>query len=238
MKKVLYYLAQVSLLLCSLMLGFVTTEQMALLCYSSLLAGILLMVAYAVGTKTNWAGLFLYATVACCHWFYLSVANDTAPIAMGCLGACLLLSLVFLYLTIRKPFDLRHLLSFTLFAKVALIPELLLNYLMAKSSGVEMFSYFNWVLLALTSLFAISCLVAMYRRQIILQSWAIVLGVFQFFFFTDTISSAAMLIMVARYQEPEPEVHEPLYKKSAFAPNKALKPKKQIPRQTQKKARK
>lgn len=64
MKKVLYYLAQISVLLCSLMLGFVSTPELAILCYSSLLIGFLLMLAYAVATKTNWAGFFLYASVS------------------------------------------------------------------------------------------------------------------------------------------------------------------------------
>lgn len=220
MKKVLYYLAQISLLLCSVMLGFVSTPELAILCYSSLLIGFLLMLAYAVATKTNWAGFFLYSSVVLCHLFYLSVSSSFAGSVMTGMVCFMVVALFFLYTTIKQKFDLRHLLSFTLFAKAALIPELILNYLMAKTSNTEMFSYFNWILLAFTSLFAICCLVAMYRRQIIVQSWAIVLAVFQFFFFTDIISTAAMLVMVVRYKEPEPEVHIPLYKKAAFSSNK------------------
>lgn len=227
MKKILYYFAQAMLLLCSLLVGFVGSSQSVIFCYSSLLIGIFMMLYYCASTKTDWAGFFLYGTVACCHLFYLSVSKAYSSFCMGAMVAFMLMALVFLYLTFRrKDVNLRDLLSFTLFEKAALIPEMLLNYLMAKSSGTEIFGYFNYVLLALTSLFAISCLVRMYRKEIIVQSWAIVLGLFQFFFFTDIISTAAMLIMVIRYKEPEVPVKKPIYEKGAFSANKVHKRKK------------
>lgn len=227
MKKVLYYCAQAMLLLCSLMVGFVGSSQSVIFCYSSLLIGLFMMLFYCSSQKNSWAGFFLYGTVAFCHLFYLSVSSAYSSFCIGGMVTFMILSLVFLYMEFhRKKASLRDLLSFTLFEKAALIPEMLLNYLMAKSSGTEIFGYFNYVLLALTGIYAISCLVKMYQKQIVVQSWAIVLSLFQFFFFTDILSTAAMLIMVIRYKEPETPIKKPIYEKAAFSANKVHKRKK------------
>lgn len=225
MKKILYYFAQVMLLFTSIMLGFIDSTQSMIICYSCLLTGIFLMLAYAIGTKKNWTGFFLFSSVAMCHLFYLSVSTPYSGWLMGALVSIMLIALFFLFQTSKSNFNLRELLSYTLFAKVALIPEIVLNYLMAKDPAYSMMGSFNWILLAFTSLFAITVLVRMYQKQIIVQNWAIVLGLFQFFFFTDIISCIAALTLIIRYKEPEPVKKKSIYEKASFSNAKARKPK-------------
>lgn len=228
MKKILYYFGQAMLILTSILLLVMDSMEMMVIAYSCILTGIFLMLAYAVGTKTktNWTGFFFFTSISICHLFYTSVFfNPFAGWIMGALVVMMLLALIFLYQAIKSDLDIRSLLSYTLFAKIALVPELIMNNYLSQNPDFVMLGQFNWILLAFTSLFAISTLVKMYQKEIIVQSWAIVLGLFQFFFVSDVFAVIAMLILVIRYKEPLPEEKIPVYKQSTFSSNKVRKPK-------------
>ncbi|MDO4664493.1 MAG: hypothetical protein Q4A59_06380 [Erysipelotrichaceae bacterium] len=227
MKKILYYFGQAMLILSSLLLFILDSTETMIISYSCIITGILLMLAYAVGTKskTNWTGFFLFSSISMCHLFYVSLFTPYSGWIMGAFVVMMMVALVFLYFSLKDDIDLRALLSYTLFAKIALIPELIMNQYLAQGPDFAMLGYFNWILLAFTSLFAIRALVKMYQKEIIVQSWAIVLGLFQFFFISDIFSVVAMLTLVIRYKEPEPEVKTPVYKKDTFSSSKVHKPK-------------
>lgn len=225
MKKILYYFAQALLLISSILLGFVSGMETLILCLSCLLTGSLMMLVYCWKTKPAWPGFCLYETAVFCHLFYLSAAGSWAPICMTGLCAFAIFSIGGLVFMIRQDFDVREMLSFTLFEKTAFIPEILLNRLMSQASGNEMFRTFSWVLLALTSAYAIACIAKMIQKGMISQPWGIALGLLQFFFFTDILSCGALLILAWRYKEPEPEKKKPIYQKAAFSAPKKMKPK-------------
>lgn len=227
MKKILYYFGQVMLILTSLLLFILDSTQTMIMSYSCILTGILLMLAYAVGTKskTNWAGFFLFSSISMCHLFYVSVFTPYSGWIMGAFVVMMMTSLLFLYRATKDDLDLRSILSYALFSKIAIIPELIMNQYLAQNPDYSLLGNFNWILLAFTSLFAISALVKMYKKEIIVQSWAIVLGLFQFFFISDIFSVVAMLVLVFRYKEELPETKTPVYKKDTFSSSKVHKPK-------------
>ena len=227
MKKILYYFGQAMLILSSLLLFILDSTQTMIISYSCIITGILLMLAYAVGTKTktNWAGFFLFSSISMCHLFYVSVFTSFSGWIMGAFVVMMMTSFLFLYRAVKDDLDLRALLSYTLFSKIAIVPELILNQYLAHNPDYSMLGNFNWILLAFTSLFAISALVKMYQKEIIVQNWAIVLGLFQFFFVSDIFSVVAMLVLVLRYKEPISEKKIPVYQKGSFASSKVHKPK-------------
>ncbi len=236
MKKILYYTAQVLLLLCSLMLGFVNSTEMMILCVSSLICGLLLITVYSVMTKRNALAFFLYATVVCTHAFYLSSTQAFAPILLADMALMMVCALsVLIYMT-RRDLPIGDTLEDVLFAKAALIPEIMLNYLMSKSSGDNMFIWFSWLLLAFTSVCVLCVIWKMVRTGELEQSKAIAAGLLQCFFFTDILSCTYLIIHHVRFETKKHQEEEearasyvPLYKKASFSKSG----KKQIPHKTQ-----
>ncbi len=210
MESILYYFAQVLLLMCSLMMGFVDGTQTYIMCISCLITGFLLMLTYVVKTKVHWPGFCLYGLVVFCHLFYLSVNTAYSSIMMVGLTLFAILAFGSAFYSLRFPASIERTLSFILFEKIALIPEILLNYLISRQSGNAMFANFSWVLLAITSLHAIFCIQKMIRAKMVMQSWGIALGVLQFFFFTDILSTGALMVLAAK-ANPRPKKH--LFKK-------------------------
>lgn len=218
MQKILYYAAQAVLLLSSLLVPFVSGNELLILCISCLVSGLLLMLVYAFKSPSHWGSFFLYATVVFCHAMYLSLGSSLMIymlVAMILMMVCAAAVLVWL---IRGAFPYRRVLEDSLFGKAALIPEVILNYLLARQSGDSTFSNFSWVLLALTSAYVIAAAAVMYRKKIITPSWAFATSLLEFFFFTDLIGDVILLIMAIRHKEKVEEVKKkaPLYAKSAF----------------------
>ncbi len=203
MESILYYFAQVLLWMCSLMMGFVDGTQTYIMCISCLITGFLLMFAYAVKIKVHWPGFCLYGLVVFCHLFYLSANTAYSSVMMVGLTLFAILAFGSAFYSLRFPAAIERTLSFVLFEKMALIPEILLNYLISRQSGNAMFANFSWVLLAITSLHTIFCIQKMIRAKMVVQSWGIALGVLQFFFFTDILSTAALMVL-AHKANPHP----------------------------------
>lgn len=225
MKKILYYFAQGLLLICSVLLGFISGTETLILCLSCLATGTFMMLYYCWKTPGCWPGFCLYETAVFCHLFYISAASSYASVCMAGLCAFVIFSIGGLVYWIRRKSDPKEMLSFVLFEKTAFVPEILLNRLMSQASGSSMFQTFSWVLLALTSAYALACIVRMIQTGMLTQSWGIALGLLQFFFFTDILSCGALLILAWRWKAPEPEKKIPIYQKAAFSANKKMKPK-------------
>lgn len=196
MESILFYFAQVLLLICSMMLGFVESMQTYIMCISCLLTGFLLMWAYAIKVKVHWPGFCLYAMVVFCHLFYLSANTAYSAFVMVFLTLFVILAFASAFFFLKGTFFVKRSLTFVLFEKIALTPEFLLNYLISRQSGNPMFANFSWILLAVTSIHAIFCIHKMIRAKIVSQSWGIALGVLQFFFVTDILSTATLLILM------------------------------------------
>lgn len=224
MKKILYYTAQVLLLLCSLMLGFVNSTEMMILCVSSLICGLLLITVYSVMTKRNALAFLLYATVVCTHAFYLASTQAFAPILLAGMTLMMVCALSVLIYMSRRDLPIGDTLEDVLFAKAALIPEIMLNYLMSKSSGDSMFIWFSWLLLAYTSLCVFAVIWKMLKAKELDQSKAIAAGLLQCFFFTDILSCSYLIIHHVRFETKKRKEEEearasyvPLYKKASFS---------------------
>ena len=78
MKKILYYLAQILLVISTLFVGFVTSTEMMILCVSCLITGCLLMLVYALSSEKNFCAFFLYGMAASAHFFYLFALQSFA----------------------------------------------------------------------------------------------------------------------------------------------------------------
>ncbi len=219
MKRILYFTAQVLLILSSLLVGFVSSTEMLILTLSCLLCGTLLMIAYCVGSKSGWSGLFLYLMAGCCHLFYLFVFSPYSASLMALMLSFMAASVVMLVVLYKKSYKPSDLLWDAIFIKTALLPEVLLNTLMSKQTGNELFSYFSWVLLAVTSAYVILADLKLYNDKIVSSSWALVCGMLQFMFGTDIIGAIILLVMDKSWKAPVEDVRpEPtILKKGAFS---------------------
>lgn len=222
MKKILYYTAQAMLLLCSLMLGFVTDLQLMIPCISSLICGFLLMLVYTLQSRKNWIAFFLYTTVVFCHAFYLTVSMSIAPVMLALMAVMMLCSAAVLVFEVKKGIPCRDTFEDVLFTKAALIPEVLLNMLMNRTSHDGMFSTFSWVLLALTSAWAIAAIARLMQEKRMDLSKAIAAGLLQFCFFTDILSCIYLLIYTIRNPlvQNEAAPASSILKSSAFSGSK------------------
>ncbi len=226
MKRFLYYSAQVLLILSSLLVGFVSSTELLILTLSCLLCGTLLMICYCVGGKTGLAGLFLYLMAASCHLFYLFVSSPYSASLMALLLSFMAASVVMLFVVWKKNVPATDLLWDAIFIKTALLPEVLLNTLMARQTGNQLFSYFSWVLLAVTSAYAILADFKLYKDKVISSSWALACGMMQFLFVTDIIGGIILLVMAKTWKAPvldEPK-ESTILKKGAFSKNHRGKP--------------
>ena len=225
MKKILYYFAQGLLLIVSLMLGFISSTEMLILCLSCLSTGAFMMLYYCFKTPNAWPGGCLYGVVVFCHLFFLASYTSFAGLCMAGLAAFFIFAVGGLVYMVRKGFSFKDMLSFALFEKTALVPEILLNWLMNRASDSNMFVYFNWVLLALTSAYVIACLARMLSLKNVTNAWAVALGLLQFFFFTDIIGAAILLVLAWRWKAPQPAKKTRIYQKASFSGSKKMKPK-------------
>lgn len=208
------------------MLGFVESLQTYIMCISCLLTGFLLMWAYALKTKVHWPGFCLYGMVVFCHLFYLSANSSYSAFVMVFLTLFVILAFASAFFFLKGTFFVRRSLTFVLLEKIALTPEFLLNYLISRQSGNPMFSNFSWILLAITSIHAIFCIRKMIRAKIVSQSWGIALGVLQFFFVTDILSTATLLILMNKAEPLSFKKHH--RKKENDEPPKSLKKNKRL----------
>lgn len=205
MKKILYYSAMVLLLLSSLMVGFITNGEMQIMTISCLLTGEALMLFYVSQARNNFSAFFLYSVAACTHGFYMSIGQ---PFAKGLLILLVILMLCAVSVLIwecRSKIYYRQDLENALFVKAALIPEVLLNFLMSRQSHDSMFTYFSWILLAITSAYVIAAASAMLKKKIIDLPKALAACLPQFCFFTDLLGCAWLLIKAVRYKEIKAE---------------------------------
>lgn len=204
MKKTLYYLAQILLVISTLFVGFVTSTEMMILCVSCLITGCLLMLVYALSSEKNFCAFFLYGMAASAHFFYLFALQSFAPILlcvlalmMLCTAACLIWKAT----TSGLP-PISTLID-VLFTKTALLPEIVLNFLMKRATSDFMFEAFSWILLGITSAYVFVLLVQLVKAKKLDRSKAIAAGVVQLCFFTDILSTVWLLIYLKRQKNQE-----------------------------------
>lgn len=213
------------MILGSCMVGFVDSTSTQVMCLSTLVIGLALMVAYTWRQPDGAGLLILSALVTIVHLFYLYASSSFGSL-LFIVGAFLIIAaLAVWFFLIHIDTPPAPLVGAALLAKICLIPEDVLNWFISQASGSSLYTTISWVLLGVTSLYAISAVVMAIKKKIVTQNWGIVLGLLQFFFISDILGCAILFIMTLRWREPEEEKQPAIYEKGAFAPAKRRKKK-------------
>lgn len=217
MKKVLYYLSMVLMVLVTLMMGFSSGAQSLLMIVSSSVLAILLIVVLAIMDHQYVWYIPNYLLVIITHMVYLFAGASFTEYLIYILAFCFFLSGFSCYSAMRKGCGARYLIVMALLMKVCLVPEDILNYMIAAASGNWEFVLFSYLLLLLSSAYAWCAIWRCIKEPILKKPFAILGAVLNLFFALDILACVYVWIKIKTYRVLVPEPKTPIYESASFS---------------------